>query len=229
MTRKRISKQLRAGRRTVSELVVVRLILYRRILRDLAFSGTRYVFSHQLAALADVTPEQLRRDLMNVRYEGSPTRGYEVVVLEECIGAFLDPPSTQAVALVGVGNLGRALFAYFLGRRPLLQIVAAFDIDPAKVDRMINGCPSYHISEARTVMRERGINVAMIAVPAAAAQSVADTLVEAGVRSLLNFADVRLRLPPDVYVEHIDIGVTLEKVAFFARRPAGVEREAGSP
>jgi redox-sensing transcriptional repressor len=229
MTRKRISKQLRAGRRTVSELVVVRLILYRRILRDLAFSGTSYVFSHQLAALADVTPEQLRRDLMNVRYEGSPTRGYEVVVLEECIGAFLDPPSTQAVALVGVGNLGRALFAYFLGRRPLLQIVAAFDIDPAKVDRMINGCPSYHISEARTVMRERGINVAMIAVPAAAAQSVADTLVEAGVRSLLNFADVRLRLPPDVYVEHIDIGVTLEKVAFFARRPAGVEREAGSP
>ena len=79
------------------------------------------------------------------------------------------------------------------------------------------------------VARERGINVAMIAVPAAAAQSVADTLVEAGVRSLLNFADVRLRLPPDVYVEHIDIGVTLEKVAFFARRPAGVEREAGSP
>ncbi|HJX65990.1 MAG TPA: winged-helix domain-containing protein, partial [Polyangia bacterium] len=149
------------GRKTVSELVVVRLILYRRILRDLAFSGTRYVFSHQLAVLADVTPEQLRRDLMNVRYEGSPTRGYEVVVLEERIGAFLDPATTQSVALVGVGNLGRALFAYFLGRRPLLQIVAAFDIDPAKVDRMINGCPSYHISEARTVMRDKGINVAM--------------------------------------------------------------------
>jgi redox-sensing transcriptional repressor len=182
-----------------------------------------------LAALADVTPEQLRRDLMNVRYEGSPTRGYEVVVLEECIGAFLDPPTTQAVALVGVGNLGRALFAYFLGRRPLLQIVAAFDIDPAKVDRMINGCPSYHISDARTVIRDNGINVAIVAVPAAAAQSVADTLVEAGVRSLLNFADVRLRLPPDVYVEHIDIGVTLEKVAFFARRPAATEKDTRSP
>jgi redox-sensing transcriptional repressor len=182
-----------------------------------------------LAVLADVTPEQLRRDLMNVRYEGSPTRGYEVVVLEERIGTFLDPPTTQSVALVGVGNLGRALFAYFLGRRPLLQIVAAFDIDPAKVDRMINGCPSYHISEARTVMRDKGINVAMIAVPAAAAQSVADTLVEAGVRSLLNFADVRLRLPPDVYVEHIDIGVTLEKVAFFARRPAAAGKDVVSP
>jgi redox-sensing transcriptional repressor len=93
---------------------------------------------------------------------------------------------------------------------------------------MINGCPSYHISEARTVMRDKGINVAMIAVPAAAAQSVADTLVEAGVRSLLNFADVRLRLPPDVYVEHIDIGVTLEKVAFFARRQA-TAKPPGSP
>jgi redox-sensing transcriptional repressor len=204
----------------------VRLILYRRILRDLALSGTRYVFSHQLAAQADVTPEQLRRDLMNVRYEGSPTRGYEVGVLEERVGTFLDPPIVQAVALVGVGNLGRALFAYFLGRRPLLQIVAAFDIDPAKVDRMINGCPSFHISEARTVMRNMGISVAMIAVPASAAQSAADILVEAGVRSLLNFADVRLRLPPDVYIEHIDIGVTLEKVAFFARRPLAAKEES---
>jgi redox-sensing transcriptional repressor len=76
-------------------------------------------------------------------------------------------------------------------------------------------------------MRDKGINVAMIAVPAAAAQSVADILVEAGVRSLLNFADVRLRLPPDVYVEHIDIGVTLEKVAFFARRPVAAAKDVG--
>jgi redox-sensing transcriptional repressor len=90
---------------------------------------------------------------------------------------------------------------------------------------MINGCPSFHISEARTVMGDMGINVAIIAVPAAAAQSVADILVEAGVRSLLNFADIRLRVPADVYVDHIDIGVTLEKVAFFARRPLG--RDAG--
>jgi redox-sensing transcriptional repressor len=221
MTLKRPLNRRKLGGKSVSELVVVRLILYRRILRDLAFSGTRYVFSHELAALADVTPEQLRRDLMNVRYEGSPNRGYEVVILEERIGAFLDPPNTQAVALVGVGNLGRALFAYFLGRRPLLQIVAAFDIDPAKVDRMINGCPSFHISEARQVMRDMGIEVAIVAVPAAAAQSVADILVEAGVKSLVNFADIRLRLPPDIYVEHIDIGVSLEKVAFFARRPLG--------
>jgi redox-sensing transcriptional repressor len=221
MTIKRPLSRRKLGGKSVSELVVVRLILYRRILRDLAFSGTRYVFSHELAALADVTPEQLRRDLMNVRYEGSPNRGYEVVILEERIGAFLDPPNTQAVALVGVGNLGRALFAYFLGRRPLLQIVAAFDIDPAKVDRMINGCPSFHISEARQVMRDMGIEVAIVAVPAAAAQSVADILVEAGVKSLVNFADIRLRLPPDIYVEHIDIGVSLEKVAFFARRPLG--------
>ncbi len=218
---KRTLTRRKLGGKTVSELVVVRLILYRRILRDLAFSGTRYVFSHELAALADVTPEQLRRDLMNVRYEGSPNRGYEVVVLEERVGVFLDPLTTQSVALVGVGNLGRALFAYFLGRRPLLQIVAAFDIDPSKVDRLINGCPSFHISEARQVMRDMNIEVAIVAVPAAAAQSVADILVEAGVKSLLNFADIRLRLPPDIYVEHIDIGVSLEKVAFFARRPLG--------
>jgi len=197
---------------------VVRLIRYRTILRELALLGTRYVFSHELAAKADVTPEQLRRDLMGIRYEGSPSRGYEVVGLEERLGAFIDPPARQGVALVGIGNLGRALFAYFLGRHPLIEIVAAFDIEPAKINRVVNGCPSYHISEAPRVIPALGISVAIIAVPAAAAQTVADLMVDAGVHSFLNFADVPLRVASDVFVEPIDIGVSLEKVAFFARR-----------
>jgi redox-sensing transcriptional repressor len=214
--------------KTVSEVVVVRLIRYRTILRELAIQGTRYVFSHELAAEADVTPEQLRRDLMGIRYEGSPSRGYEVVGLEERLGSFLDPPARQGVALAGVGNLGRALFAYFLGRRPLIEIVAAFDIEPAKINRVVSGCPSYHISEASRVVPALGINVAIIAVPAAAAQAVADVLVDAGVRSFLNFADMPLRVSPDVFVEHIDIGVSLEKVAFFARR-APAQGTQGTP
>lgn len=204
--------------KTVSEIVVVRLIRYRTILRQLAILGTRFVFSHELAAQAGVTAEQLRRDLMGIRYEGSPSRGYEVAALEERLGAFLDPPAQQKVALAGVGNLGRALFAYFLGRRPLIEIVAAFDVEPSKINRVVSGCPSYHISEAPQVVPAMGIDVAIIAVPAAAAQTVADLLVEAGVKSFLNFADVPLRVSSDVFVEHIDIGVSLEKVAFFARR-----------
>jgi redox-sensing transcriptional repressor len=204
--------------KTVSEVVVVRLIRYRTILRQLAILGTRFVFSHELAAQAGVTAEQLRRDLMGIRYEGSPSRGYEVAALEERLGSFLDPPAQQKIALAGVGNLGRALFAYFLGRRPLIEIVAAFDVEPSKINRVVSGCPSYHISEAPQVVPAMGIDVAIIAVPAAAAQTVADLLVEAGVKSFLNFADVPLRVSSDVFVEHIDIGVSLEKVAFFARR-----------
>ncbi len=214
--------------KTVSKVVVVRLIRYRTILRELAILGTRYVFSHELAAQAGVTPEQLRRDLMGIRYEGSPSRGYEVVGLEERLGAFLDPPMRQKVALVGVGNLGRALFAYLLGRRPLIEIVAAFDIEPSKINRVVSGCPSYHISQAAQVVPSMGINVAIIAVPAAAAQAAADLMIEAGVRSFLNFADVPLRVAPDVFVEHIDIGVSLEKVAFFARHPPAT-RALGQP
>jgi len=217
-----------SARKPVPGRVVARLILYRRILGDLDLTGARHVFSHQLAVLADVTPEQLRRDLMNVRCEGSPNRGYEVTTLQACIAAFLDPPTVQAVALVGAGNLGRALFAYCSGRRPALRIVAVFDVDPAKVDRMVSGCPSVHIHQARTVVRDLGISVAMIAVPPAAAQSAAELMVAAGVRSLLNFADVRLRLSAEVYVENIDIGVTLEKVAFFARR-APLSKDVRSP
>lgn len=201
------------GPRTVG-----RLSMYRRILAELAAQGAQTVFSHELAARAGVTAAQVRRDVMSIGFTGSPVRGYEIADLMNRIGERLDDPSGQRAALVGVGHLGQAILAYFAGRWPHLSITAGFDVDPHKVNRVIHGCRCYPSEELARVVAEQQIGIGIIAVPAGAAQGVADSLVRAGVRGLLNFAPVRLRVPVDVYVEDVDISVSLEKVAFFARQ-----------
>jgi len=215
------------GNPVISEKTIGRLSLYRRLLNVLQGEGHRHVFSHQLAGIAGCTAAQVRRDLMAVGYSGSPIHGYEVARLIESIREFLDAPGGQGVALVGVGNLGKAILAYFTGRRPNLRIVAAFDNDTHKVNRVIHGCHCHAMADLPQVVKKLGIRLAIITVPANAAQEVADGLSRAGVRGLLNFAPVRLRVPPSVYVEDIDMTMSLEKVAYFAR--LGVAEKEGKP
>jgi redox-sensing transcriptional repressor len=202
----------------VSVRTIGRLSLYRRLLATLLAQDARHTFSHQLAAMAGVTAAQVRRDLMVVGYSGSTTRGYDVLELAESIGRFLDAPQGQKAALVGAGNLGRALLAFFAGRRPRLSIVAAFDADPQKVNRTFRGCPCYPVAQLPQVVASQGVEVGIIAVPAESAQEVADSLVRAGARGLVNFAPIPLRVPQGIYVEDVDIAVSLEKAAYFARK-----------
>ena len=210
---------------SISVKTIGRLSLYRRLLHGLASGGTRSVYSHQLASLAGGTAAQVRRDMMAIGYTGSPNRGYDIRELIESIGNFLDDPNGQGVALVGIGHLGQAILAYFTGRRPRLQIVAAFDSDPYKVDRVFLGCRCYPVGQLGEVVREKQIKVAVVCVPASEAQAVADTLARSGVTAIVNFAPVPLRMGPGVYVEDIDMTMSLEKAAYFARpRHAGDQR-----
>lgn len=202
----------------ISDRTIGRLSLYRRLLRDLLADGEKSIFSHQLAAMAGGTAAQVRRDIMAIGYSGSPVHGYDVEQLLESIGQFLDASQTQNVALVGVGNLGRALLAYFVGRHPTLSIVAAFDVDPAKANRVIHGCRCHPLDDLMRLVKEHDIRLGVISVPAPEAQGVANLLCQAGVRGLLNFAPVRLWVPEHVYVENLDVTMSLEKVAFFARQ-----------
>lgn len=174
--------------------------------------------SHQLAVKAGASSAQVRRDLMAVGCEGSPRRGYDLKRLLSALGSFLDNPKGQRVALVGIGNIGRALLAYFAGRRPHLSIAAAFDVDREKTGRVISGCRAHHLSELERVLKAEDLEVAVLAVPAGAAQATAQRLAEAGVTGILNFAPVALHLPPNVYVENLDVTMSLEKVSFFSRR-----------
>jgi redox-sensing transcriptional repressor len=211
----------------VSGKTIGRLSLYRRVLYGLLAEGERNIFSHQLAALAGGTAAQVRRDMMAVGSSGSPTHGYDIQELTHLIGSFLDAPLGQAGALVGVGNLGRAILAYFAGRRPKLSIEAAFDNDPSKYGRVIHGCRCYPVEELMKVVKDRRIAIGIITVPADQAQDVSDKLCQAGVSGLVNFAPVRLLVPASVYVEDIDMTMALEKVAYFARLRAA-ETRSGS-
>jgi redox-sensing transcriptional repressor len=203
-----------------------RLTLYWRILRDLASVGKNYVYSHHLAAKSRVTAAQVRRDLMVLGYSGTPARGYDVNKLREHIEAFVFPSSEQRAIIAGVGNIGRALLKFFTGRRPTLKIVASLEVNPEKFGRMIHGCPCHSIEDAVSVIRKQGITVGIIAVPDNEAQYVADMFVDTGIRGILNFARTALHVPASVYVEDIDLAMSMDRVAFFARQSIKQEQNS---
>ena len=212
----------------VSRKTIARMSLYRRLLISLRDAGTSHVFSHQLAKLAGLTAAQVRRDFMAIGYSGSPTRGYEVGKCIESIGGFLDGPRRQDVALVGAGKLGRSILAHFAGRRPKLAIVAAFDDDPGKTGERIEGCRCFPVDIMESTVRDLGIQIAIVTTPPAAAQSVTDALVRAGVRSIVSFAATPLQVPEGVSVIDMDITAALETAAYVARETpvATAETEA---
>ncbi len=202
---------------SVSVRSVRRLSLYRRFLEEAEAAGKRQLFSHDIAAATGASPAQVRRDLMAVSGRGSPRQGYAVGDLINALSRFLDATSPQRVVLVGLGNLGRAVLAYFAGRHPNLRITMTFDIDPAKTGRLLNGCPCHCIDEIPELCPANGVRMAILTVPATEAQSVTDQLVPAGIRGIINFAPVTLRVPAGVFVETMDFTCSLETVAFFSR------------
>ncbi len=202
-------------RQTIPVNTIGRLSLYRRLLQEELADGARQVFSHQLAALAVTTAAQVRRDLMTIGFSGSPRRGYAIADLVAAIDDVLARSVETAVALVGVGNLGRAILAYYANRQPI-RFAAAFDRAPEKTGRVLHGCRCYPADQTTEVIAREKIHVGVIAVPAAEAQSVCDQLVLAGVKGLLNFAPVRLRVPVGLHVENVDLMMALDRVAYYA-------------
>lgn len=200
------------------EKTVERLSLYRRIVEKLLSGGKTAVFSHELASLAGVTSSQVRRDFMFIGTNGRANTGYVLNELLVDIEKFLISHQPDSVALVGIGNLGRAVLSFFIDRRPNLKVKAAFDVDSDKTGRVIHGCKCYSIDMIEKVIPQQDINVAIIAVPSSEAQQIVDSLVTAGVTGIMNFAPVALNVPDGVFVDNVDLTMALEKVAHFARK-----------
>lgn len=196
---------------------VERLSQYRRILYNSVSQGKNNIYSHELARIMNLTPVQVRRDLMLIGYSGSQSKGYVIKDLILLIGRIIDSDEGQNVAIVGMGNLGRAITSYFTGKRDKLSIKAAFDNDLQKTDRVISGVPCYHITKANEVIRENQISVAILTVAPGAAHDVANMLIEAGVKGILNYTSVPLTLPGHVFLEEYDIITSLEKLAFLVK------------
>ncbi len=199
--------------------------MYRRLLQAELDRGVSNIFSHNLASLAGSTAAQVRRDLTYIGCTGSPKTGYPVSELRDAIGRCLSPNGEERLALVGVGDLGRAILSRFRGRQGHLSITAAFDTDISKTGRVTHGCRCYSMSEIEDVVRREGIVAAILAVPADEAQGAAETLAMAGVTGILNFAPVSLRLPRNVHVENNDLTMAIEKVAFFGRENHNAKRK----
>jgi redox-sensing transcriptional repressor len=209
----------------ISDKVIGRLTRYRALLTEHVPPEKRFVYSHELASMMRLTPSQVRRDLMHIGYFGVPRHGYEVDELVKHIGEILGSGAGQKIALVGVGNLGRALIAFLEGRRSTLRITSAFDSDPLKVNRLINGVPCHPMDTLDQVVAEEQIRLAILCVPGNAAQSVAERLTQAGIKGILNFAPVPLRVPVGVYIEDMDVTSSLEKVAYFTTHRVRGEQE----
>jgi len=197
---------------------VERLSQYRRSLLLILSREKTHVFSHEIAQMLHITPVQVRRDLMLIGYSGNLRKGYDIEELIDMIGNIIDTDKGQKVAVIGLGNLGKAFISYFKGKRTKLTIVAAFDINPDKVDRIYDGVPCYNINRITEIMKKESITIGIITVPAEQAPAIAETLVIAGAKGILNYSPKPLNVSPNVYLEEYDMITSLEKVAFFAKK-----------
>ena len=206
----------------VPKAVVSRLSLYLRELQHLVRGGHETTSSSHLGGLLGFTDAQVRKDLAYFGHFGYPGIGYRCEELIAAIRQILGTDRGWSVAMVGTGNLGRALLGYRGFGHQNFKIVAAFDIDPHKVGGRIEGVPIYHLDDLDRVVGEHKIKLGMIVVPAPAAQSVADRLIQSGIEGIVNFAPVTLVVPPEVSLVGVDLAVELEQLSFaVASRQAG--------
>jgi redox-sensing transcriptional repressor len=196
---------------------VERLSEYRRTLLECLNEKRHFIYSHDLAARLHITAVQVRRDLMLIGYSSILRKGYDVRELIETIGRIIDSEESVNVAVIGIGNLGRAVAGYFKGKRSKLNLVASFDTDPQKVNKVISGVKCYPYNDAERIIRELDIRIAILTVPPDYAVEIAEDLVRFGIKGILNFTTISLNVPSGVYLEEYDMITSMEKVAYFVK------------
>lgn len=208
----------RAHRPEIPRKTVYRLSVYLRCLQRLKGNNIRTVSSEALAKVAGVKPTQLRKDLTYFGQFGTRGLGYDVEQLAHMISELLGTSSLQPVVLIGVGNLGAALLSYRGFQQEGFEIIAAFDLSPKRPRRKQLEIPLYGMEELPKIVRERHVKMAILTVPAVAAQEIANTLVECGVTGILNFAPIVLAVPEDVMVSNVNLAIELENLSYFIQQ-----------
>ncbi|MBM3420100.1 MAG: redox-sensing transcriptional repressor Rex [Bacteroidetes bacterium] len=207
-----ITKSTRLPGKTVE-----RLSEYRRTLLGCLSDGKNYIYSHELASMLHITAVQVRRDLMLIGYSSVLKKGYDVRELIGKIGSIIDSDEGLNVCVIGVGNLGRAITSYFKGKRSKLNIIALFDNDQNKVNKVICGVKCYETALLGEVVKNLGITISILTVPPDNAREVAEEAVRHGIKGILNFTTVPLNVPSGVFLEEYDMTTSLEKVAYFVK------------
>ena len=215
--RSREAEEQEARDRKVPLPTVARLSLYRKVLEELHRDGVEFVYSQQLADMAGVTSAQLRRDLASFGSFGNIARGYHVFSSSQTMARLMGTDRSQSLALVGVGDLGRALLSYRGFKERGFHIAAAFDIDDEKVGRVYAGRRCYGINELDTIVKEFAVKIAVLACGPRGLQATVGRLAGVGVKLFLNFVPKRVVAPPGGWVKDIDIAARLEKLSFLGQ------------
>jgi len=205
----------KSGRPVIPRKTIYRLSIYLRCLARLKENGIGTVSSEALAQAAGVKSTQLRKDLAYFGTFGTRGLGYDVAELSQRISEELGTSSLQPVILVGVGNLGLALLSYRGFEKEGFEIIAAFDAAPKrKRDKEIKQ-PLLGMEEMKSFCQEHGVKMAILSVPAVAAQPVANQVIEAGIMGILNFSPIVLAVPEDVMVNNVNLAIELENLSYF--------------
>jgi redox-sensing transcriptional repressor len=203
----------------IPEMTIRRLSVYTRCLAQLEEDGVQAISSQELAERFNLNSAQVRKDLAYFGEFGVRGIGYYVSGLRAELQRILGLDREWPVALVGFGNLGSALVHYRGFARQGFRIAAIFDDDPVKANREVDGIPTFAVRDIGREVRARGIQIAIVAVPAEGAQPVTDVLVAAGIKAVLNFAPARLRVPRDVRLKDVDLSIELETLSFYLKAP----------
>lgn len=206
--------------------IVQRLLQYRTCLEHLDELGFERVYSHTLGAESGVSPEQVRKDFSKFCIKGNRRGGYEIRKLMATLDKTFGKHKVQQTVLVGMGNLGRALSGYRGFMRKKIEIVAAFDIDPAKIGKKYS-IPVYDMQELEGFLKQNRVWVAILAVPESKAQEVCDTLVQSGIAGIMNFSPIILKVPEEVMVNNINLSNELEGLVYHVLNKETIHAAAG--
>jgi redox-sensing transcriptional repressor len=203
------------NKQNIPDIVIQRLPIYLQALNQLLREGRGVVSSAELGHLVMVTAAQIRKDLSYFGGFGKQGTGYNVIYLIESIRAILNLNQIWPVVIVGVGNLGQALLRYQGFSRKGFEIVLACDINPSLIGTRINGLEISDINNLEENLRRLKLQIAVLTVPAACAQNVADKLVSYGIRAILNYAPVVIKAPEQVHIINIDPVVKLQNLTYY--------------
>ena len=206
--------------RPVPDATVSRLPLYLRVLVELADQGEATVSSDVLADAAGVSSANVRKDLSHLGSYGTRGIGYDVAHLIHEIRQALGLTQHWSILIAGVGNLGQALARYKGFAERGFRVAALIDVDPAKVGSRLDGMQVRHLDDLPKLVREERVAIGVIATPATDAQDVADRMVQAGIRSILNFAPAMLTVPEGVTIRKVDLAIELQILSYYEQRDA---------
>ena len=199
----------------IPDIIIGRLPIYLRALQRMSSQGMKTTSSQELGDYVGISAAQIRKDISQFGEFGKQGTGYNIRYLQEQLQRILQVDRDWEVVLIGAGDLGHALAHYENLRSRGFRITAIFDSDTTTHGLKLGDCVVQDSARMAEVMQQKGYQIAVIAVPAAAAQEVADICVKAGVKALLNYAPITLSVPEDVFVQYIDPLLHLQRMTYY--------------